>query len=527
MIIFITLNNFNIQFTRDIYLNMIETKVQELNFRLMLDASPSPLVLVNSQGKIAYVNCATEKLFQYREDELIGKNLETLLPSRLKKLHKHLIQDFFESATSRQMGESRELYGIKSDGSEFPVEIGLNTITSDDTTYVLAAIIDITDRKKRDQQFRLIVESIPNAIILVDSFGKISMINKRTETLFGYKRGELLGLKPERLIPERFNHNHHIIREKFFENPEARQMGTGRDLFAIKKNGSEFPVEIGLNPIETENGLQILVSIIDITQRKQFEEERKRYTRDIEAKNQELEHTEKKLINLNATKDKLFAIIGHDLRGPIGSSKSLINLILSDFDLSDTEHLTQTLEILQSTSNSTYELLEVLLEWAKSQQNEISFTPKLISFKSLVDKTTNLLSEAANKKSVHIHNLIPEKQLVYADENMLSTTIRNLISNAIKFTPENKNIRISISENNSLWTINVNDEGVGIKDENKHKIFNANESFTTFGTANEKGSGLGLLLCKEFVIKHGGQIWLESEVGKGSDFIFTLPKQNL
>lgn len=316
---------------------------------------------MNSRGKIAYVNCATEKLFQYKEDELIGKNLEALLPSRLKKLHKHLIQDFFENATSRQMGESRELFGIKNDGSEFPFKIGLNAITSADNPYVLAAIIDITDRKKRGQQFRLIVESISNAIILVDSFGKISMINKRTEKLFGYTKGELLGLKPEQLITERFNYKHHKIREKFFENPESRQMGAGRDLYAIKKDGSEFPVEIGLNPIETENGVQILVSIIDITQRKIFEEESQRYTRDIEDKNQELERTEKKLRDLNATKDKLFSIIGHDLRGPIGSSKSLINLILSDFDLSDTEYLTQTLEILQSTSNSTYELLEILL----------------------------------------------------------------------------------------------------------------------------------------------------------------------
>jgi len=506
---------------------MNQTTQQTLDFHLMLDASPSPLILVNRLGKIAYINRSTEKLFQYSKEDLIGSNIDILLPQRLKKQHAHLIQTFFETPISRQMGESKEHYGIKNDGSEFPVEIGLNTITSRDETYVMAAIIDISERKRRDQQFRLIVESVPNAIILVDSTGKISMINGQTEKLFGYTKEELLGLYPEKLIPDHFNKNHNKLREKFFKSPEFRQMGTGRDLFAIKKNGSEFPVEIGLNPIETQNGIQILVSIIDITQRKIFEEERKRYTRDIESKNLELERTEKKLRDLNTTKDKLFSIIGHDLRGPIGASKSLIDLILSDFDLSDTEYLTQTLETLQSTSSSTYDLLEILLEWAKSQQNEVSFTPRSISLKSLVDTTINLLSEAANKKSIQIHNYIPEKQLVYADENMLSTTIRNLISNAIKFTPENKNIRISISENDSLWTINIKDEGVGINEEDQHKLFKADESFTTYGTANEKGSGLGLLLCKEFVIKHGGQIWVESKVGKGSDFIFTLLKQKV
>lgn len=498
---------------------------QELNFHLMLNASPSPLVLVNKQGKIVYINRSVESLFQYTENELIEKPLETLLPPRYKNLHVHLIQGFFKNPVSRQMGQSKELYGIKKDGSEFPVEIGLNTITTKAETYVMAAIIDISERKRRDQQFRLIVESVPNAIILVDSTGKISTINRQTEKLFGYTREELVGLKPEQLIPNRFNKHHHKLREQFFEKPEFRQMGSGRDLFAIKKDGHEFPVEIGLNPIKSPNGTQILVSIIDITQRKTFEEEEKRYTRDIELKNLELERTRKKLNDLNATKDKLFSIIGHDLRGPIGASKSLIDLILSDFDLSDTEYLTQTLETLQSASSSTYDLLEILLEWAKSQQNEVSFTPEKISLKTLVDTTINLLSEAANKKSIQIHNNIPENQFVYADKNMLSTTIRNLVSNAIKFTLENKNIRISINENENLWTISIEDEGIGIDKENLHKLFKANESFTTYGTANEKGSGLGLLLCKEFVIRHDGQIWAESEVGKGSNFTFTLPKQ--
>ncbi len=207
-------------------------KHNELTFQLMVEASPSALILVNNLGKIAYINSFTEKLFQYTKNELVGKALETLVPNKYLEQHFHSLQSYFNNPTSRQMGESRELYALKKDGSEFPVEIGLNPIVTDDGILVLAAIIDISERKKTERQFRLVVESIPNAIILVNSKREITMINKQTEIQFGYTPEELIGEKMEMLVPNRFKKEHPEHRDTFFMKPETRSMGSGRDLYA-------------------------------------------------------------------------------------------------------------------------------------------------------------------------------------------------------------------------------------------------------------------------------------------------------
>jgi signal transduction histidine kinase len=237
----------------------------------------------------------------------------------------------------------------------------------------------------------------------------------------------------------------------------------------------------------------------------------------------ELRKSEEKLRELNATKDRLFSIIGHDLRGPISSFKSIIDLLVSDCDLFDSESLMDILHEIQKSAGSTYDLLENLLAWARSQQNEIVFSPEEIVLDEIVLKTIDLLSNLSKNKGIVINNNITGNTIVYADKNMLMTVLRNLISNAIKFTPKGKQIHVSASKNKKEHLITVKDEGTGIKPENLKKLFKNTEHLTTYGTNGEKGCGLGLLLCKDFIGKHNGNIWVESELDKGSSFIFTLP----
>ena len=186
-------------------------------------------------------------------------------------------------------GPGRDLYGLKKDGSEFPVEIGLNPIETDEGTMVLSAIVDITERKaaelalrESEQRFRLVVEAAPNAMVMIDRAGKIVMVNTQAERVFGYSRAELVGQPVEMLVPERFRSHHPELRKTFFADPQPRPMGAGRDLYGLKKDGSEFPVEIGLNPIETDEGTMVLSAIVDITERKAAElalrESEQRYT---------------------------------------------------------------------------------------------------------------------------------------------------------------------------------------------------------------------------------------------------------
>jgi signal transduction histidine kinase len=244
----------------------------------------------------------------------------------------------------------------------------------------------------------------------------------------------------------------------------------------------------------------------------------------IKITNKTIKNQNDELQSLISTRNKLFAIIGHDLRGPVGSFKQLIDYLVSEkFDLNDTEILSKLLQSMQETAGKTFDLLENLLLWAGTQQNAITFSPVNFNLHDTIDNTLKLFHEVSSQKNIIISNKIKENQIIYADLNMITTVIRNLISNAIKFTPNNKNISISIAKNEKDWIVSVEDEGVGMSEENRNKIFDSNSNFTTFGTNKEKGSGLGLLICQEFVKKQGGEIWVESEEGMGSLFSFTIP----
>ncbi|MBI1937036.1 MAG: PAS domain S-box protein [Ignavibacteriales bacterium] len=249
-----------------------DRKKSEEKLKQVIESAPNAMVLLNDEGKINLVNSQMEKLFGYKRNELIGRRIEMLMPERFRNRHPEYRENFFSDPTTRAMGVGRDLFGLKKDGSEIPIEIGLNPIKTEEGVFVLASIIDITERKRAEERFRRVVESSPNAIVLVNSEGKINLVNVQTEKLFGYSREEIIGKKIEQLIPERFRNKHSDYRDGFFMNPSTRAMGAGRDLYGLRKDGSEIPVEIGLNPINTEEGILVLASIIDITTRKKSEE---------------------------------------------------------------------------------------------------------------------------------------------------------------------------------------------------------------------------------------------------------------
>jgi PAS domain S-box-containing protein len=239
---------------------------------LAVEASPNGMIMTDCGGKIVMVNSATEKLFGYTRQELIGHSVEKLIPERLRHNHPNYRQAYLNESQTRSMGHGRDLYGLHKNGQEFPIEVGLNPVkTERDGTFVLAAIVDITDRKHAEEMILLAVEASPNGMVMTDQQGKIILVNSTTEELFGYKRQELLGQSIEILIPVAHRAHHPELRNEYLENPSARAMGHGRDLYGLDKNGKEFPVEVGLNPIQTPRGRMVLASVIDITERKQQE----------------------------------------------------------------------------------------------------------------------------------------------------------------------------------------------------------------------------------------------------------------
>lgn len=239
---------------------------------------------------------------------------------------------------------------------------------------------------------------------------------------------------------------------------------------------------------------------------------------------QELKKSEQALQTLNTTKDKLFSIISHDLRGPIGGLKSFVQLLISGLDLTDSESILTNLKAIKTNAASTYDLLENLLAWSISQQNQITFTSETFNLYELVQSTQQIFLGLSQTKEIQIINNIEKDTLITADKNMVMTIMRNLLSNAIKFTPNGKTITITAKNlADSTW-ISIADQGQGIDSSHLVRLFRKSEYFSTKGTNGEKGSGLGLLLCKDFIKKHNGKIWAESELGKGSTFHFSLPK---
>ncbi|HXC32411.1 MAG TPA: PAS domain S-box protein, partial [Verrucomicrobiae bacterium] len=251
---------------------VITQSISDTVFRALTESAPDGIVLVNQEGRIILVNERTEKLFGFQREELLGQPVEVLVPQRFRGKHRGHRAGFMGHQQVRPMGAGLELFGLRKDGTEFPIEISLSPIVTADGSLVCAAIRDITDRKRIEERLRRLLDSAPDAMVIAGHDGKIVLVNSQTEKLFGYQREELLGQPVEVLVPERFWGMHQTYRGRYMANPQARPMGAGSELFGLKKDGTEFPVEISLSPQVTEEGVLVSSTIRDITERKRVEE---------------------------------------------------------------------------------------------------------------------------------------------------------------------------------------------------------------------------------------------------------------
>lgn len=248
--------------------------------------------------------------------------------------------------------------------------------------------------------------------------------------------------------------------------------------------------------------------------------------RNIEIKKQteKLDEQRTELETLNHTKDKFFAIIAHDLKNPFSTVLGISELLAREFESFDSESLKNFITQIYKYSNSTFNLLENLLQWSMVQTGRMPLKPHIIELKKIIQENVELLSGNSSSKGLTIEMELKGDFYAYVDVNQITTVVRNLISNAIKFTAHDGIISIKIEPSGDFWEISVTDSGIGISEHDQKKLFSIDSNHTTIGTSQEKGTGLGLILCKEFVERNGGEIWVKSEMGKGSRFSFTVPK---
>jgi len=236
-----------------------------------------------------------------------------------------------------------------------------------------------------------------------------------------------------------------------------------------------------------------------------------------------LKESEQQLRELNVSKDKFFSIIAHDLKGPLGSLRGLTQFAEEHFDSYSPTKLKETVVLQRKTTENVLKLLENLLTWSRIQRGMLKYSPQSISVRGVVSRNVVLFTANAKQKQITLKSSIQEEVIVYADFNMVDTVVRNLISNALKFTRTGDTVEVSTRQDEKHIEVSVSDTGIGIRKEHLPKLFRIETKYKRLGTAQEKGTGLGLILCKELVEQNGGKIWVESEVEKGTTFRFTLP----
>lgn len=363
--------------------------------------------------------------------------------------------------------------------------------------------------------FRTIFETSPLGKILLDSKGNILKINNSFLKIVGFDVSrELIGLNITQLAVLKRTR----VLVSFSDVIENKQVVFG-DTTIRNSKGECVVINYHLFPILNENGELIKIQALatDITEKQKSEKA--------------LIKSERQLRELNATKDKFFSIIAHDIKNPFNAIMGFSHLLNEDYELFTDEERKQFVGNISQASEDVYNLLENLLKWSWTQNGQISYNPKNLDLKEICSETIAVLNLQAERKSIKIECSINEPIFVFADENMLKTVFRNLISNAIKFTNENGFIKINHfifekKQDNSLLKyiqIQVKDNGVGISQEDLKKLFRIDEKINSKGTIGETGTGLGLILCKEFIVKNKGKIWVESELGEGSNFNFTIP----
>jgi PAS domain S-box-containing protein len=484
--------------------------------RAALESSPAGILMVDAGGRIVLVNREVERMFGYTREQMLGASVEMLVPERLREQHVGYRAMFAADPRVRSMGAGRDLYGLRSDGKEVPIEIGLTPVVTDEGVFVLSSIVDISGRKMADERFRVMVESSPNGMLMIDAEGRIVLLNHEIERMFGYPRGALLGSSVDELVPRGLQIPHAQHRAEFFAHLERRAMGTGRDLHGLRADGVEFPVEIGLNPIRTNEGMFVLASVVDISARKQSEEHRR-------ALEDQLRQAQK----MEAV-GRLAGGVAHDFKNLLAGILGCSSLALRALEKGNPP--AELLHEIKNAAERGAALSRQLLDFGRDQPSRSA--PFVLGV--AVRAAERMLRRAIGEDILVVVEAAPGMETVFGDRTHVEQILMNLAINARDAMPNGGRLRIStygLDLDRELHLrgmrlqlgryacLAVADTGVGMDSATLDHLF---EPFFTTKDVG-KGTGLGLYTVYGIVKQMHGGIDVASEVDRGSTFTIYFP----
>lgn len=489
------------------------TGIATSTFEQLLEAVPDAIVGVGDKGQIVLANGQTEALFGFSRGELLGRDLKDLIPERFRASHAGLEAAFFSRHGTRPMGSGLELYGLHRDGSEFPAEISLSLIDMERGAVVVAVIRDLTQHRAAERKFAQFLEFAPDAIVGVAQSGEIALVNQQAEALFGYPREELTGQPVEVLVPRRFRASHPGHRRDYFKEPRTRAMGAGVELFAMRKDGTEFPAEISLSSIETEDGVLATAAVRDVSERAESERER--------ALQRQLDRA-RRLESVG----QLAGGIAHDFNNILGVILNYAEFVADDLDpASDAQ---KDVEEIRRAAERAAALTRQLLIFSRREVVK----PEVLYLRSVIGDLENLLQRALGERIELCTKFVDERIPIEIDPGQLEQVLVNLAVNARDAMPEGGRLVIEVEATEldegyaylhpdarpgSYVRLKVSDTGIGMDTETVERVFEP------FFTTKEDGTGLGLATVYGIVTGAGGRIDVYSEPGVGTTMKIHLP----
>jgi PAS domain S-box-containing protein len=488
-------------------------------FEQLLEAAPDAIIGVDDEGKIAFVNGQTETLFDYLREDLIGEEVEALVPNRFRDFFPHHLDGYFVEPGPRPTGAKLELFGRRRDGSEFPAEISLSSIEADGGLLVTAAIRDITERRAAEKKFEQFLEFAPDAIVGVMPTGEIVLVNQQAETLFGYSRDELVGKLVESLVPERFRDVHPSHRNDYFHEPRTRPMGAGVELYAMRKDGTEFPAEISLSSIDTEEGTLATVAVRDVSDRAEGERERALLEQLHQAQRME-------------SVGQLAGGIAHDFNNILGVIMNYAEFV-ADAQEPDSEAFADVEEIRRAAERAAA-LTRQLLIFSRREVVQ----PEVLDLRRVVSGVENLLHRALGER-IEMETFFGEDLMaIEADPGQIEQVLVNLAVNARDAMPDGGRLLIEAdnaeldeeyaymhpdTQPGDYVRLKVSDTGMGMDEQTIQRAYEP--FFTTKGKA--EGTGLGLATVYGIVIGAGGRIDIYSEPRMGTTVKIHFPASSV